>query len=289
MNFINQISDNWDSCLSMKRNNIVFENRLQEYGAYQIRRDYFKTVIISFFGSLLFIVFITIIPTILYKYFKANFIEKVIPTTDLIPVDPDLIYHYKQETPKVETPISKEKPAQSFSKDDVEKVPVVANKDNKTEDLPNKKINDLDGTVGSNQGDKKVLTYNPAGGDIGSGSGNDFGKDDVMDDTPPKLIADKMPEFIGGEEALFNFIRKNINYPIFEKSELISGTVYVTFVINKKGKVENAIIIRGVKGGKGLEIEALRVINKMPDWSPGLTNNKPVKVQFTFPIKFMLQ
>lgn len=133
------------------------------------------------------------------------------------------------------------------------------------------------------------ITYNPAGGDIGSGSGNDFGKDDVMDDTPPKLIADKMPEFIGGEEALFNFIRKNINYPIFEKSELISGTVYVTFVINKKGKVENAIIIRGVKGGKGLEIEALRVINKMPDWSPGLTNNKPVKVQFTFPIKFMLQ
>lgn len=145
MNFINQISDNWDSCLSMKRNNIVFENRLQEYGAYQIRKDYFKTVIISFFGALFFISSITIIPTILYKYFKLNFVKKVIPTTDLIPVDPDLIYQYKKETAKIETPIAKEKSAQSFSKDDIEKVPIVENKEIKTEDLNKKKNNDDNG------------------------------------------------------------------------------------------------------------------------------------------------
>ena len=271
----------------MKRNNIVFENRLQDYGAYQLRRDYFKTVIISFFGSLFFIVSITIIPSILYNFFKVNFVEKVIPTTDLIAVDPDLIYQYKKETPKVETPNFKEKPAQSFSKDIVEKVPIVVNKVIKSDELTMKKNNELDGSIGSTKGDANVFPNNAIGEK--NGNGQDFGKEEDFDNTPPTLISDKMPEFIGGEQALFNFIRKNINYPVSEKLELISGTVYVTFVINKNGKVENATITRGVKGGKGLEIEALRVINKMPDWLPGLTNNKPVKVQFTFPIKFMLQ
>jgi len=288
MNFIHQISDNWDSCLSMKRNNIVFENRLQEYGAYQIRRDYFRTVLISFLGALFFAGAITIIPTLLYSYFKANFVKKVIPTTELIPVDPNLIYQYKKETVKTETPSFKEKPVQSFSNNNVEKVPEVVNKEIKSDDL-NKKKNIVDnGVIGDEKGDAKVLTYNHAGN--GSGGGNDLGngKED-FEDSKPSLIADKMPEFAGGEEAMFNFIRKNINYPSFEKSELISGTVYITFVINKNGKVENAVITRGVKGGKGLELEALRVINKMPDWIPGQTNNKPVKVQFTFPIKFMLQ
>jgi protein TonB len=272
----------------MKRNNIVFENRLQEYGAYQIRRDYFRTVLISFLGALFFAGAITIIPTVLYSYFKANFVKKVIPTTELIPVDPNLIYQYKKETVKTETPSFKEKPAQSFSNNNVEKVPVVVNKEIKSDDL-NKKKNIVDnGVIGDEKGDAKVLTYNPGGN--GSGGGNDLGngKDD-FEESKPSLIADKMPAFAGGEEALFTFIRKNINYPIFEKSELISGTVYITFVINKNGKVENAVITRGVKGGKGLELEALRVINKMPDWIPGQTNNKPVKVQFTFPIKFMLQ
>lgn len=288
MNFIHQISDNWDSCLSMKRNNIVFENRLQEYGAYQIRRDYFRTVLISFLGALFFAGAITIIPTVLYSYFKANFVKKVIPTTELIHVDPNLIYQYKKETVKTETPSFKEKPAQSFSNNNVEKVPVVVNKEIKSDDL-NKKKNIVDnGVIGDEKGDAKVLIYNPGGN--GSGGGNDLGNGkDNFEDSKPSLIADKMPEFAGGEEALFNFIRKNINYPSFEKSELISGTVYITFVINKNGKVENAVITRGVKGGKGLELEALRVINKMPDWIPGQTNNKRVKVQFTFPIKFVLQ
>ena len=141
MNFIHQISDNWDSCLSMKRNNIVFENRLQEYGAYQIRRDYFRTVLISFLGALFFAGAITIIPTVLYSYFKANFVKKVIPTTELIPVDPNLIYQYKKETVKTETPSFKEKPAQSFSNNNVEKVPEVVNKEIKSDDLNKKKNN----------------------------------------------------------------------------------------------------------------------------------------------------
>ncbi|MFN7295032.1 MAG: energy transducer TonB, partial [Bacteroidota bacterium] len=69
----------------------------------------------------------------------------------------------------------------------------------------------------------------------------------------------------------------------------ISGTVYVYFVINKEGKVSNAEVRRGVKGGPGLDKEALRVIQNMPAWSIGKQNGRPASVQFTLPVKFVLK
>ena len=98
-----------------------------------------------------------------------------------------------------------------------------------------------------------------------------------------------MPSFIGGENALLEYMRRNVSYPATEKEFGISGTVYVSFIINKKGIVEDAKIARGVKGGRGLEDEALRVIKSMPPWEPAMQNNMPVKIQFTYPIHFVLK
>ena len=56
----------------------------------------------------------------------------------------------------------------------------------------------------------------------------------------------------------------------------------------KEGKVEDAKIARGVKGGPGLDAEAIRVVKNMPAWSVGKQNGRAVKVQFTYPIKFVL-
>jgi len=105
----------------------------------------------------------------------------------------------------------------------------------------------------------------------------------------PFVSVEEMPGFPGGEEALFKYLGKNINYPAMEKDAGISGTVYVYFVINKEGRVSNAEIKRGVKGGPGLDKEALRVISNMPAWSVGKQNGRPAAVQFTLPVKFVLK
>ena len=69
----------------------------------------------------------------------------------------------------------------------------------------------------------------------------------------------------------------------------ISGKVYVDFVINKEGKVTDAKIRRGVKGGAALDKEALRVIQSMPTWSIGKQNGRAASVQFTMPVNFVLK
>ncbi|PJC62610.1 MAG: energy transducer TonB, partial [Flavobacteriales bacterium CG_4_9_14_0_2_um_filter_32_27] len=76
-----------------------------------------------------------------------------------------------------------------------------------------------------------------------------------------------MPEFIGGEIEMLRYLKTNTKYPEIEKKLGNQGTVWVSFVVGKDGKIKNTKIERGVS--KYLDAEALRVINAMPDWIPG--------------------
>jgi protein TonB len=101
------------------------------------------------------------------------------------------------------------------------------------------------------------------------------------------LVVENMPEFPGGEAAMYKFIGKNIEYPRMAKESGISGRVYVTFVVEKDGSVTDVKILRGIGGG--CDEEAVRVIKAMPRWNPGKQRGKPVRVQYRMPIKFTLQ
>jgi protein TonB len=102
------------------------------------------------------------------------------------------------------------------------------------------------------------------------------------------IARDEMPTFYGGEEGLTKYLGSSIRYPQFERDAGISGTVIVSFEINELGDVQNARVERGVKGGPGLDKEALRVINNMPKWKAGKKNGSPAVIQMTYPIKFRL-
>ena len=106
-------------------------------------------------------------------------------------------------------------------------------------------------------------------------------------DTAIVVISDVMPEFPGGDEALFAYLSQNINYPTEAKDAKLEGRVYVTFVIEKDGQVSNAKILRDIGGGCGEE--AIRVVNNMPKWKPGIQDGKPVRTQFNLPVSFQLQ
>lgn len=104
----------------------------------------------------------------------------------------------------------------------------------------------------------------------------------------PYMFAEVMPEFVGGIDSLMSFLKDNINYPEWEKKNKIQGTVYVSFTIDKVGKIKNTKILRSVTGSKNFDAEVLRVINKMPNWKPGEDGNKKVDVQYNLPIRFTL-
>lgn len=96
-----------------------------------------------------------------------------------------------------------------------------------------------------------------------------------------------MPEFPGGQSALYNFISSNMHYPIVAIENGIQGKVLVQFVVNQDGSIVDTEILRGVD--PSLDKEALRIVSLMPKWKPGLKKGKPVRVRFTVPLIFRLQ
>lgn len=101
-------------------------------------------------------------------------------------------------------------------------------------------------------------------------------------------IAPVMPEFPGGQQALMQFIAKEIQYPTIAQGEMGVGRVIIQFIVDKEGNVVNPKVVRSVD--PYLDKEALRVINQMPKWKPGeLEDGTKVAVYFTVPVMFRLQ
>jgi TonB family protein len=97
---------------------------------------------------------------------------------------------------------------------------------------------------------------------------------------------DEMPEYKGGQEALFQFVKDNIVFPEEAKKNGVQGKVFVSFVIDEFGAVTESRITRSVN--PVLDKEALRVVKQMSEWVPGKKEGKPVKVSMTLPIMFAL-
>ncbi|WP_297272859.1 energy transducer TonB [uncultured Bacteroides sp.] len=101
-------------------------------------------------------------------------------------------------------------------------------------------------------------------------------------------VVEQMPEYPnGGMAGLMQFLSKNIKYPTIAQENGTQGRVTVQFVVNKDGSIVDAKVLRGVD--PYLDKEALRVINSMPKWKPGMQRGKPVRVKYTVPVMFRLQ
>ena len=106
---------------------------------------------------------------------------------------------------------------------------------------------------------------------------------------PPLVIVEEMPEFPGGQSAMMSYIQKHVSYPKAARKKGISGTTYVTFVVEKDCTLSNVKTLKGVLDGELLDKEAVRVVKSMPRWKPGIQAGKAVRTQFNLPIKFTLR
>jgi TonB family protein len=96
------------------------------------------------------------------------------------------------------------------------------------------------------------------------------------------------PEFPGGQEALMTWLSNNIRYPIVAIRNGMSGRVLVEFVVNRDGSLSDIRTLGPVQY-KPFNEEAIRVVSKMPPWTPGMLNGKPVRVRYTLPVHFRTQ
>ena len=95
--------------------------------------------------------------------------------------------------------------------------------------------------------------------------------------------------FDGGRDAFYKFLSENLIYPKSAIENKITGKVYIQFTVNKKGKLRDFKILKGIEKSPDCNNEAMRVLKKMPNWIPASLNNKNVSSVFTLPISFQLQ
>lgn len=246
---------------------IVFEHRNKEYGAYVIRHLYGKYINRSFLISLTAMLIAVTVPLIASYYNQeryvnedktvgAEFAEMNKPPEEAPPPPPPPPEEVVEQKAKFTVPI--------VVTDSVVETDAL-NQDDLASQVTNIAIDESDFNV-EEKVEEKVI--------------------DEEDHSQIFTVVEEMPSFPGGEEARMKFLYDNIVYPQVARESNISGTVFVGFVVDSRGRVTEAKIQRGIGGG--CDEEALRVIKLMPSWNPGKQAGKPVRVQFTMPIKFSL-
>jgi len=109
----------------------------------------------------------------------------------------------------------------------------------------------------------------------------------AIEDKLEIAIMETSPEYKGGENALMKFLEKNLIYPNDAKEKGIEGTVYVEFIVNEDGTIEDVMVIRSVSNS--LDAEAIRLIKLTSGkWKSGEQNGKLIKTSMIFPVKFRL-
>lgn len=112
----------------------------------------------------------------------------------------------------------------------------------------------------------------------------------VAKESEPPLVGQvigDMPEFPGGTEKLFEFLKENIHYPEIAEENGVQGRVVVTFVVEVDGSISETKVVKSVDSS--LDEEAIRVVKLLPKWNPAMLNGKPVRSKYTLPITFRLK
>ena len=99
-------------------------------------------------------------------------------------------------------------------------------------------------------------------------------------------ICENMPHFPGGEQAMLKFIAENAHYPENAQKAGIEGLAVVEFIVDKKGKIHEPRVIKGLT--RAFDEEVLRVVRAMPDWEPGTLRGEKKNVRYTLPVSFKI-
>jgi len=241
---------------------VLFENRNKDYGAYYLRKKYNKYLTIAIFFSIIFFIFFSVSPLMFSTKTEKKINEGALYSEYLAPPP--------KELKKPETDLPPElKKIQQKAKFVIPQIVVnieEASNDFSTESHAGDSTSGGNSSTGSNQGT------------LDGGGGN---SDAVY------TYVEEAPQFPGGEKARALFLQNNIKYPKLALQNKIQGKVYISFIIEKDGSLTNIKVLQGV--GAGCDEEALRVARLMPKWKPGKTQGHEVRVVITMPVNFVLQ
>lgn len=247
---------------------MVFENRNQDYGAYVVRKGYAGNVVIGLIITIAVVIFIIGYPSI-SKHLWGNDTVQTTPPRKLVYTEltaPPSIHKPKPPALQIQLPrlqkVIKFVPPRIVKEEVTEAPPTIVEiKENAT-------------GATEVEGPAEIVFDEPV-------------EEIIIDDTDELFtIVDQQPEFEGGYNAMMAFIKQNMKYPPNARRMQIEGTVHVSFIVNKTGTISEVKVLRGIM--TECDKEAIRVVQSMPAWRPGKQNGRNVNVRFILPLKFRL-
>ncbi len=246
---------------------IVFEVRNKEYGAYKLRKKYNRTVLVALLIGVIIIGTCVVTPYLNAKAAENRGkraerqveiklenldqpAEQVAPPPPPPPPPADVVQQQKYVPPEVVDSIKPEDVKQLMTADQAQT------------EVTNKEVVEVQQQV----------------------------KEEVQEAEPeqqPFVVVEEMPMFPGGDPALLKYIADHIQYPEIAKENNIQGKVIVRFCVTPKGGVSQVSILKGVD--PELDKEAIRVVNTLPPFKPGKQGGKPVPVWYMVPISYTLK
>lgn len=266
---------------------LVFANRNQNYGAYELRRQSSNTLLKAFLIVAPLFVAVFVGPSIASAFKDDQMV--VDPVQKIVEVK-DIIHELKpkEEEKKVEKQAEVEAPKVVAPK--VKSVAMTDNIKVVKDDLvtlqppTSDEIKDAviasatqDGVAGKANVDVPTA---PAG--LGAGTGTTGNGNEIIEASG----VDVYPEFPGGMEGWAKYIQRSLRYPGMAQDSGIQGKVYLSFVVEKDGTITDVKVVKGI--GYGCDDEAMRVIKKSPRWKAGMQNNLPVRVRYNMPISYTI-
>jgi len=245
---------------------IVFEIRNKEYGAYSLRKKYSRNMLISLLIGILILGTAVITP-----FINAKSVENKKRAERTVVMNMEKL---NTPTDQVAPPPPPPPPPAEIVQQARYVPPVVVDSVKPDENV-------------------KLMSADQANTEV---------KNDVVEEAPqqakeevqeaeaepePFVVVEEMPMFPGGDAALLTYIGEHTNYPEVAKENNIQGRVIIRFCVTSKGGVSLVSVLKGVD--PELDKEAVRVVGTLPPFKPGKQGGRPVPVWYMVPITFTLK
>lgn len=263
-------------------NDIVFEGRNKAYGAYVLRRLYNKHVTRALLIAIAVFALLVSFPLIARMFRDETVVEEDKNLKENVLMDAPPLDQTKPPPPP---PPPQAPPPPPPKLSTIKFTPPVVKKDEevrKVEEIPDQK--ELEDKVVSTV-TVKGNTDNPIDLNGLEGEGTKV-VEEVVEQKVYQYV-EQMPVFPGGQEALLQYIAKNIKYPALALRNQVEGKVFIAFVVGPDGQVSDVKTQKGI--GAGCDEEAMRVIKNLPRFAPGKQNGRAVSVSYTVPVTFAIK
>ena len=257
---------------------IVFEHRNKDYGAYELRTNYTSTVNRAMWIGITLFVGLFLTSYIFAQQKDDETVKGVVIDLENVLIEPEEPLIEKIPEPEPVKPIEQVKTIQYVAPKVVE---------NTMEEIPMPDMQEIETSIISTKTQEGRDAESIAEAPPAEPVTEVVKATEIEEDNTAFIHVEMNPSFVGGTAEMYKFLSKNLKYPAQAQRQNIQGKVFLSFIVEKDGSITDVQVAKGI--GFGCDEEASKAVKLMPKWIAGKQNGRNVRVRFTIPVIFKLE